>query len=129
MIILEIIILQRWLVSQRQRWYPYQVRFGYALRVFAANFNIQGNIQLEWCSASLRDSDSTPVPTWQEMLILEWLAINILRENGDHIFVGIGVEMMNFVASVPVIFSHCSLIGGYLQKIADCRGRGSIDDR
>lgn len=63
------------------------------------------------------------------MLIFEWLAINILGENGDHIFVGIGVEMMNFVASVPVIFSHCSLTRGDLQKISDRLGRGSIDDR
>lgn len=44
-----------------------------------------------------------PVSAIQQTLIVSWFSIDILDKDRDHVFVGVSVEMMDFVAFVEQI--------------------------
>lgn len=51
----------------------------------------------------------TPVPSWNQSLVIPWLPINIMTEDRDHILIRVRVHMMHLVAPVEHIRHHLCL--------------------
>jgi hypothetical protein len=87
--------------SNRERRYPQFIGLGLALGILAVDFNIQLNQEVERGFLSVNRNNTAPIPPRQKMRVVERCSVHIFRENGDHIFVRITIEVMYFIAPMP----------------------------
>jgi hypothetical protein len=51
-------------------------------------------------------AERAPVSTREKVLVIPRLAIDVVRKHGYHVFIGVGVEMVDLVAFVENIRHH-----------------------
>jgi hypothetical protein len=83
-----------------QHRYSYTITLGQSLRILAINFDIQYNIQFTRRFGAVHNVHGTPVPPRQKMFVVQCLPIHIFHEEGNHVFVCIGVQVVHLVPSV-----------------------------